>query len=256
MLSHKCYNFNNMESKSQKILNGILTTRRIAGAYIFTGNNEKQKLDSAKYFAKALNCTTNIDSCIECESCIKAEKSIHPDITIIEKDKNSIKIEQIRSLKTSTRFGPSEGKWQVVIINNADTMSTEAANSFLKLLEEPAPNVVFILIANREGNLPKTILSRCQKILFEESTLEKPSDESHAIFNRINDRSLDFIDMSQVLSELKEPKLILQEFFSLYTEARQIKEAKAVLETLKGIERRANQKLALDLLSLKLWKTN
>lgn len=243
-----------METRSLKILNGILGTKRIANGYIFSGNDGQTKLDAAMYFAKALNCEAGIPPCNSCLSCSKTDKAIHPDIIIVEKDKSSIKIEQIRSLKTSTKYGPSEGKWQAVIINDADTMTTEAANSFLKSLEEPAPNVVYILISNREGTLPKTISSRCQKILFEETVPEKPLEETLELYKKINNSKFDYIDISQTLSDAKDPKEILRQFFMLYTEEKKLKEAREVLETLKGLEKRANQKLALDLLSLKLWK--
>ena len=245
-----------MQKRSQKILAGIINTQRIANGYVFFGSERQIKIDAAKYFAAALNCTGKTSPCGTCESCTKAQKNVHPDIITFEKDKTSIKIEQIRSLKTVTRYGPSEGKWQAIIINDADSMTTEAANSFLKVLEEPSPNVVFILLSEREGALPKTILSRCQKIIFEESSPELPSEETMALFNKINNNEFHYIELSQTLSEAKNPKEILQHFFTLYTEAKKAKQAREVLETLKGIEKRANQKLALDLLSLKLWKTN
>ena len=245
-----------MQSRSQKILQGILHTQRIASGYLFTGSDNKTKLDAAIMFAKALNCTDNLPPCEKCVHCNKANKGVHPDLIIIEKDKASLKIEQIRKLKEMTKYGPTEGSWQVVIINEANTMTNDAANSFLKLLEEPAPNVVFILISDRIGSLPKTILSRCQNIIFEEPSAAAPTEEVEELFGRINQDSFDYIDMSQSLAELKDPKEILQQFFTMFTQAKKIKEARAVLETLKGVERHANQKLALDLLCLKLWTKN
>lgn len=245
-----------MQNRSKKILEGIITTKRIASGYIFIGGANEAKLNSAKYFAKALNCSNSINPCNACISCTKADKNVNPDIIIIEKDKSSIKIEQIRNLKELTKYGPSESSWQIVIINEADTLTIEAANSFLKLLEEPPPQVVFILISDREGNLPKTIESRCQKIIFEESDIPNPQEEVENFFNKMDNGKFDYIDMTEVLGQTKEPKEFLRQLYSLYAQAHKASEAKIVLDILKGIERKANQKLALDLLCIKLWETN
>lgn len=249
-----------MNSRSQTILKGITKTKKIASAYLFTNGDNVSKLNAAKNFAMSLNCSSIKDNapCGTCISCVKTQKGINPDIVFIEKeeDAKSLKIEQIRKLKEITKYGPSENPWQFVIINEADTMTTDAANSFLKILEEPAANVVFILIAEREGTLPMTILSRCQKIIFEEQPFVEPSDDVKIIFSKMGKKPFDYIEVSQILSESKEPKELLKQFFALFAISKKAKEARIVLETIKGLERRVNPKLALDLLCLKLWKRN
>ncbi|MBI5701155.1 AAA family ATPase [Candidatus Saganbacteria bacterium] len=247
-----------MGSRSQAILNGIKTTKKIANAYLFTNSDNASKLNAAIDFARSLNCSSiKIDApCGVCTSCRKAVKNINPDIILIEKDKTSIKIDQVRKLKEITRYGPSENPWQIVIINEVDTMTQGSANSFLKILEEPPANVVFILIAEREGTLPMTILSRCQKIIFEEQQVAEPNDEAKKSFSKITAKPFDYIEVSQILSDSKEPKELLKQFFALFAISKKAKEARIVLETIKGLERKVNPKLALDLLCLKLWKKN
>lgn len=83
-------------------------------------------------------------------------------------DASSIKIETIRDLTRFTRYGPDSAAWKIVIIDRADRMTEEAGNAFLKTLEEPVRNVLFILTTSRENKILRTILSRCQKLYFEE----------------------------------------------------------------------------------------
>lgn len=241
-----------MQSRSRKILDGIIRTKRVANGYIFTGGDNKTKKEAAIFFAKSLNCTGDPVPCGSCLNCKKADKNVHPDIVTIEKDKSSLKIEQVRDLKELTRYGPSEGAWQVVIINEADTMTIEAANSFLKLLEEPQPNIVFILIADRERNLPKTIESRCQKVLFEESELSSPPPEISDLYGQIRNGSFNYVDITQKLLEIKDAKGMLKHFYALFANDRKPREARIVLDILKGLERKANPRLALDLMCIRL----
>jgi len=247
-----------MNPRIKKILDGISKNQRIANGYLFCEGDNRSKKEAAKYFAKSLNCKGSPSPCEKCESCIKADKNIHPDIIVIEKDNASFKIEQIREIKELTKFGPSWTKWKVVIINEADTMTTAAANAFLKSLEEPSPNVVFILISEREGNLPKTIESRCQKLTFGDPEKKEAREDVQNVFEKIRSKKFNYIEESQVLSEYEGPeaKEFLKDFFVLLSESKMIKEAKEVLSTLKGLENKGNTKLGMDLLCYKLWKTN
>ncbi|OGC08644.1 hypothetical protein A2526_01375 [candidate division WOR-1 bacterium RIFOXYD2_FULL_36_8] len=245
-----------MESRTQKILSGIIKNGKVSNAYLFTGGDNQTKFDMAINFASQLNCSNQIKPCNLCLHCEKIKKNKHPDVIIIEKDGNSIKIEQIRNIKNLTKYGPSEGNWQVIIITEADKITTEAANSFLKILEEPAKNVVFILISNREGILPKTILSRCQRIIFEDTLPADPTPQAKEIASRIESENFNFIEISELLADKKTAAEILQEIFSIYVTAHKVKQAKIILETLKGMERNANHKLAIDALCIKLWNKN
>lgn len=245
-----------MGKRSKKILDGFIATKKIANGYLFLGGDNNSKLISAVEFAKALNCLGSPAPCDACTSCKKAEKGANPDIVTIEKDGASIKINQIRAIKELAKYGPAENPWQAIIINDAHTLTTEAANGFLKILEEPASNTVFILISNRIGSLLKTIESRCQKIVFEDSENFEFSKEAENLYTSLCNKKMDFIETSELLAQSKDYKSILQDLFSLFAISKNITRAKDILKTLQLIERRANPKLALDVLSYKLWKTN
>jgi DNA polymerase-3 subunit delta' len=155
------------QSQAIKILQKEIATVSISGAYLFTGPTGVGKTLTALTFAKALNCKRKgIDSCDECSSCQKIEHHNHPDVRIIAPENNSIKIEQIRNLKRESSYKLYEGKRKVWIIEEADKFGLAAANSILKILEEPPPQAAIILISQTKEGLLPTILSRCEVIRF------------------------------------------------------------------------------------------
>jgi len=155
------------QAQAIKILQKEIATSSISGAYLFTGPAGVGKTLTALTFAKVLNCKKEeMDSCDECSSCRKIEHHIHPDIRIIAPENDSIKIEQIRNLKRESSYKLYEGRKKVWIIEEAAKFSLAAANSILKILEEPPPQVVLILICQTKEELLPTILSRCEVIRF------------------------------------------------------------------------------------------
>lgn len=161
--------FNDIKGQAQaiKILQKEIATSSISGAYLFTGPDGVGKTLTALTFAKALNCKREeMDSCDECSSCRKIEHHNHPDVRIIAPENDSIKIEQIRNLKRESSYKLYEGRKKVWIIEEADKFGLAAANSILKILEEPPPQTVLILISQTKEELLPTILSRCEAIRF------------------------------------------------------------------------------------------
>ena len=161
--------FNDIKGQAQaiRILQKEIATSSISGAYLFTGPAGVGKTLTALTFAKALNCKKEkMDSCDECSSCQKIEHRNHPDVRIIAPENDSIKIEQIRNLKRESSYKLYEGRKKVWIIEEADKFGLAAANSILKILEEPPPQTVLILISQTKEGLLPTILSRCEVIRF------------------------------------------------------------------------------------------
>ena len=149
------------------ILKEELESRRISHAYLFTGQEGIGKKTLAFEFAKALLCKQKQqDSCNECKDCKKIDHSNHPDVKFIktEEDSNNIKIDQIRELQREIVYKPYETNWKVYIIDEADNMTLEAANSLLKTLEEPPDYAIIILLAEEMSQLLPTVISRCQEI--------------------------------------------------------------------------------------------
>lgn len=120
--------------------------------------------DFADRMAAAILCSHEEKPCGECKSCHLVTLTEHPDLNYLQPDKagGAIKIEQIRDIQVLLYRSPQLGNNRVVLIRPAEKMNIAAANSLLKLLEEPPDGVVFILLAEQISTILPTILSRCQ----------------------------------------------------------------------------------------------
>ncbi|MFT4702979.1 MAG: DNA polymerase-3 subunit delta' [Bradymonadia bacterium] len=145
---------------------------RLHHAHLFSGPSGIGKRTTALALAALVNCESPvgageaIDSCGRCTSCIKMRAGQHPDLTIVEPDGRFIKIAQVRSITSQTRFRPYEGKRRVFIVCEAHTMRAEAANALLKTLEEPRGDTMFVLLTGQRHVLLTTVISRCQPLRF------------------------------------------------------------------------------------------
>ncbi|MDY6826250.1 MAG: DNA polymerase III subunit gamma/tau [Bacillota bacterium] len=150
-----------------RTLSNALSRGRIAHAYLFCGPRGTGKTTAAKIMARAMNCEKFpvAEPCGECTNCKNITAGI--SIDVIEMDAASNRgIDEIRELRERTRFASGECRYKVYIIDEAHMLTTEASNAFLKTLEEPPPNVVFILATTDPSRLPSTIVSRCQRFDF------------------------------------------------------------------------------------------
>ena len=255
------------QSRVKKILQGAAQNSRVANAYLFICQDVALARSAALAFAKTLNCEKGgTDSCGECLACRKITKEIHPDVIQVSPQGERIKIDQIREIRKFTRFGPSEGKWKVVIVEESDKMKVEAANSFLKALEEPPPKVLFILLASHKEGIPKTLISRCQKITFGESETPLQAGEgSDEIFLGIvdsisNRKIVEVLQQSYKLSQEGEDIENILNRLLWIQRKKALKDSdngysdriKIVLNTLKSLKKNANKRLALDNMLLKL----
>lgn len=195
--------------KPRQILNNALQNSSVAHAYLFYGQESIGKKQIAIEFAKSLNCEsgTEGEACDNCITCQKIDNRTHPDFFYLEPVKStptareaSIKIEAIRELQRKLAFRPYEGKVKVAVIDDADLMNLQAANSFLKTLEEPPSATILILISSHPFKLLPTIISRCQTIKFQplipenvkkilqESFSEEEVDENTITFRTLRSR--------------------------------------------------------------------
>lgn len=145
-----------------KQLADIIATGKVSHAWLLTGE-ESVLQEQAQQLAQALLCEnigTDGIPCGMCASCQKVERGNHPDLQIIEPDGASVKIHQTRKMQHFVNLESYEGGRQVVIIHGAHTMQTAAANSLLKILEEPPAGAYFILTAPVGDSLIQTVLSR------------------------------------------------------------------------------------------------
>jgi DNA polymerase III, subunit gamma and tau len=148
-------------------LKNQIKNNRIAHAYLLCGTRGTGKTSTAKIFSKAVNCLNLQDGepCNECEMCKKINSGI--SIDVIEMDAASKRrLEDIKDVIENVKYPPQEGKYKVYIMDEVHMLTQEAVNAFLKTLEEPPSNVIFILATTDPQKLPVTILSRCQKFDF------------------------------------------------------------------------------------------
>ncbi len=132
-------------------------------AWLFTGPPGSGRSNAARAFATALQCEQ--DGCGECHSCVTATAGSHPDITIIRTDGLSIGTDLIREHVRRAALRPALGRWQVLIVEDADRLTDHAANALLKSLEEPASHTVWMLCAPAVEDVMVTVRSRCRPVL-------------------------------------------------------------------------------------------
>jgi len=150
-----------------EILEGSLRHDRLAHAYLFAGPRGAGKMEVALHLAQSLFCTELVhDACGECLQCHRIATGNHPDVHIIVPDGASLKIDQVRALQKEMTMRAVEAGRKVYVLEHVDRMTTQAANSLLKFLEEPPGGVVAILITENSHAVLPTILSRCQILPF------------------------------------------------------------------------------------------
>ena len=148
-------------------LKNQILNHRIAHEYLFCGPRGTGKTSTAKVFAKALNCLNLQDGepCNECEMCRKINEGLAIDVTELDAASNN-GVDKIRDIIDDVKYPPQEAKYKVYIMDEVHMLSAGAVNAFLKTLEEPPNNVIFILATTDPQKLPITILSRCQRFDF------------------------------------------------------------------------------------------
>lgn len=172
--------------------------KRIAHAYLFCGTRGTGKTSTAKILSKAVNCLNLKDGepCNECEICNKINSGTLMDV--IEMDAASKrKLEDIKEVIENVKYPPQEGKNKVYIMDEVHMLTQEAVNAFLKTLEEPPSNVIFILATTDPQKLPITILSRCQRFDFRRIRNEEIFERLRSIVSEqgiyADDKSLNLI---------------------------------------------------------------
>jgi len=139
-----------------------LNTQRLHHAYLFTGTRGVGKTTLARIFAKALNCEQGISAepCGICSACQEMDEGRFIDL--IEVDAASrTKVEDTRELLDNVQYAPTRGRYKVYLIDEVHMLSKSSFNALLKTLEEPPPNIMFLLATTDPQKLPVTVLSRC-----------------------------------------------------------------------------------------------
>jgi DNA polymerase-3 subunit delta' len=156
------------QHKVKNLLGRSLESGRMPHAYLFRGPDGVGKKRAALMTAARINCAEpdGPSGCGTCSSCRKLGSGNHPDVVVVSPENGTIKIDRVRDLCRSLSYPPYESAMRVVIIEDIHAMTTEAANSLLKTLEEPPMNNLLILTSESSRQLLPTIVSRCQTLTF------------------------------------------------------------------------------------------
>ena len=145
------------------------TNQRIAQAMLFVGAFDCAFMDFVKKLNQLIFCKKEENQpCFVCSDCRMVACSEHPDVEWVKPEKSggAIKVDQIRELQNNAYLTPQRTKYRLIVIESADRMNLAAANALLKILEEPPPQTIFLLLAQQISTLLPTVLSRCQIIRF------------------------------------------------------------------------------------------
>lgn len=204
-------------ARIKNILAKALQRQKLPNSLLFTGPAGVGKHSTALVVAKALNCLQKTDdACETCSSCLGINKGNFPDVMQPEPNIRELKIEQMRSLKEAAYLKPMIGKRRVFIVNEAERMTLKAANSLLKVLEEPPLFSHIILITSNPYMILSTIKSRCRSLNFSavarkeietcliEKGLDKTKAETLALLVRGNLKQALSLDWENIQVQRKE----------------------------------------------------
>ncbi len=154
--------YQNSQPIAYKIIKNTLSKKHFAHAYLIETNGYDKSFDFALTFAKLLLCP--YEDCINCMQCQMIDDNNFPELKIINPDGNGIKKEQLTELQEEFNKKSIVGNKKVYIINKAEKLNINSANTILKFLEEPQEGIIAILVTNNIYQLLDTIISRCQII--------------------------------------------------------------------------------------------
>lgn len=131
-------------------------------AWLLTGPPGSGRSNAARAFAAALQCEEG--GCGHCSACSTALAGTHADVTVVATEKVTISIEEVRELIGVAQRSPSQGRWRVIVLEDADRMTERTSNVLLKAIEEPPPRTVWLLCAPSPQDVVVTIRSRCRPV--------------------------------------------------------------------------------------------
>lgn len=138
------------------------TPRAMTHAWLFVGPPGSGRSNAARAFAAALQCVDG--GCGQCQSCRTVASGAHPDVTVVRTEQLSIGVDEVRDLVRRSAMAPTVGRYQVLIVEDADRVTERGADALLKNLEEPPPRTVWLLCAPTPDDVVATVRSRCRRV--------------------------------------------------------------------------------------------
>lgn len=192
-------------------VSSAVASGKLSHALIFEGSSQEIRLSAAKETAMAILCKGDSKPCGNCSACYKVGIDSHPDLHIISKQGAMIKVDEIRDIKEKAKVYPNDGDKSVFIICEAQNMNPQAQNALLKIFEEPARHVSFILTCPSKSSLLETITSRATAYFTGEDTGEESSETnekaralaSELLMTMAKENELQFIKKTTVFQKDK-----------------------------------------------------
>lgn len=198
--------------KVKNLITKAIENSILSHAIILEGSSESVRLSVARTIAMSILCKSENKPCESCSSCLKVKNSSHPDLKFLSKrsDKNIIIVDDIREIKSQALVYPNDGDKSVFIITEAQDMNVQAQNALLKIFEEPAEHVCFILTCNSKSSLLQTINSRatCYFLGDEEKKEDIKSEQAKALSKElflclVTENEFQFLKKTAVFSKDK-----------------------------------------------------
>ena len=157
-----------------RTLRNAVEREKVHHAYLFVGSRGTGKTSMAKILAACLNCERGptVEPCGKCDSCLSIARASSLDVIEMDAASNN-SVDDIRDLRESVAYAPVSGRRKVYILDEAHMLSTAAWNAFLKTLEEPPPNTVFVLATTEANKVPATVVDRCHRFDFHRPSVEQ-----------------------------------------------------------------------------------
>lgn len=173
--------------------NSIISTLRKSAcshAFIIVGQPDRAGGRVATSVGQYMLCTASKKPCGTCHACILVSKRLHPDLYWIEPEKKSraISIDRIRDVSRNIFLTSHEGGWKICVVSGADRITIQAGNAFLKTLEEPSKNTLFMLLTENPQALLPTILSRCWYVTLHGDDSDRTDELSDIVAKILNER--------------------------------------------------------------------
>ncbi|MDX6665774.1 MAG: polymerase subunit gamma/tau, partial [Solirubrobacteraceae bacterium] len=167
-----------------RTLRNAVSQGKVHHAYLFVGSRGTGKTSMAKILAACLNCSQGgptIDPCGVCDSCVSIANATSLDVIEMDAASNN-SVDDIRELRDRVGYAPVSGRSKVYILDEAHMLSSQAWNAFLKTLEEPPPNTIFVLATTEAAKVLPTVVDRCHRFDF-----ARPSvDDLASVIGRVS----------------------------------------------------------------------
>jgi DNA polymerase-3 subunit delta' len=229
-----------------QLLQRSLERGRLGHAYLFTGHQLGELESLAGTLAKTLNCLQPVkkkgggpavDCCDRCLSCQKIEHGNHADVHWVRPESKSriVTVDQMRELMREIQLKPTEAEYKVAVVVAADRLKTEAANAFLKTLEEPPPKSILVLVTTEPQRILETILSRCLRLNFGGEGPQQLAQEQFELVKSFSEMAA--LDHKSLLGRYRLMDVLLKKLGEIKTEIEERLKARSPLEQYKDAEK-------------------